>query len=39
MKQPYFDCPFRKAVEYSLSPEKVRDILQLITHDKTFHCH
>jgi hypothetical protein len=39
MKQPCFDCPFQKSVEYSLSPEKARDILQAITHDKAFHCH
>jgi hypothetical protein len=39
MKQPCFDCPFRKSVEYSLSPKKAREILQAITHDKAFHCH
>jgi hypothetical protein len=39
MKQPCFDCPFQKSVEYSLSPKKARDILQAITHNKAFHCH
>lgn len=39
MKQPCKDCPFKKSVEYGLSPQKARDILQAITHDRAFHCH
>ncbi|WP_414552012.1 hypothetical protein [Anabaena sp. CCY 0017] len=39
MKQPCKNCPFKKSVEYALSPQKARDILQAITHDIAFHCH
>lgn len=39
MKQPCKYCPFKKSIEYALSTQKSRDILQAITHDRAFHCH
>lgn len=36
LKQPCFDCPFQKSVEYSLFPGKAHDIFNRITHDKAF---